>query len=359
VSAKESKSTKSAKKSTSTSAKRSADDSSGKGSSGVNSGDLSDSSAAFKALAKQMQGMDQELREEATEQHITLDRVWLLDDAEGIEVYKVLPRIFYYKPLFYLRRQLVALYPVQKVVAISAIMLHKHAAMLDWLAKNFDEKGATYASLKLKIHRSLENRDKWLLLSRSIVQMSYDFTLRRKVFAILVSVYRASTKTIKFLRGLLKSAGGGKPETPYEYWKRSLEKTDLVCIMDKGGGGITILGEFKMDLKAPVEIMRENIYRDFRDELNKIVGESFLFAKLDPDSGDEIVLKREEEFKTYAKDFCFKRTDAKTMITLMTAMIVSDPSRGRVIIPEFAAMTEEEREDEEKRKLLEDEEQEG
>lgn len=263
-----------------------------------------------------------------------------------------MPRIFYYKPLFFLRRKVRQSYPVQKISAINAITLHKYAALLTFLQTNFDEESDTYASFARRIQASQEGRDKWLKLSRTIVQMQFDFTLRREVSNLLYRCAGASLSFIKFIRGLMKTASGGAAESPYEYWARSMEKVDVVCIIDKGSDRTTVLGEFKLDLKAPADMMREFIRRAFRAELNTTIGDSFLFFKVDPDSGHEDILLRENEYKTYSNMFCFEKTDNKTMVTSMCILIIPDPNRGRVVIPEFAEEHEDEKENKELEELI-------
>jgi hypothetical protein len=296
--------------------------------------------------------LELEIRETATEDHITLDHPWLLPDCYNVECYKILPHIFYYKPLFFLKRQFIGTYPVQKAAAIAAITLHKYASFLTWLQSSFDDESDAFASLQAKINNAQQSRDAWLALSRTIVQMSYDFTLRRQVFSLLYKFFGATAKTVKFLRSLVKNAAGGKAESAFDYWKRSMEKVDVVCILDKGNGRTETIGEFKLDLKAPCDIMREIIRRAFRTQLNASIGESFLFFKVDPDTAEEEILLRENEFKTYSKTFCFEKTDAKTMVTSMAILIIPDPQRGRVLIPEFAAETEEDQEQGEMQELL-------
>lgn len=297
-------------------------------------------------------GLELEIREPVTPDHIILDHPWLLADAYDIEIYKVLPRIFYYRPLFFLRRQLLASYPVQKTAAICAITLHKYASFLSWLQSSFDDESEAFAALQHKIDSTHQDRDKWLTISRTIVQMSFDFTLRRQVFSILYKFYGVAAGTVKFLRSLMKSAAGGTSESSYEYWKRSMEKVDVLCILDKGGGRSETIGEFKLDMKAPADIMREFIRRSFRTQLNASIGESFLFFRIDPDTAEESILLRENEFKTYSKAFCFEKTDAKTLMTSMAVLIIPDPNRGRVLIPEFAEESPEEVEANEMHELL-------
>lgn len=296
--------------------------------------------------------LEVEVREETTEEHITLDHPWMLPDASNVQVYKILPRIFYYKPLFFTRRLAAQSYPIQKAVALTAITLHKYAALLSWLQSNFDEESDTFASFTQRIQKSREGRDKWLQLSQTIVQMQFDFSLRREASNMLYRLFGACLSFVKLIRGLMKTASGGAAESPFEYWQRSLEKVDVVCIIDKGNDRTTVLGEFKLDMNAPADIMREFIRRSFRTELNTTIGDSFLFFKVDQDTAAEEILLRENEFKTYSHAFCFEKTDAKTMVTSMCILVIPDPNRGRVVIPEFAPEGEDEIENAELEELL-------
>ena len=88
-------------------------------------------------------------------------------------------------------------------------------------------------------------------------------------------------------------------------------------------------------MNAPCDIMREAIYRNFRDELNKTIGQSFIFQKTDPVTLMEDVCLREDEFKTYSKLYCIEKTDKRTMMTLLTVVIIEDKERGRALIPEI------------------------
>lgn len=128
---------------------------------------------------------DEELIEEYTDDHIKLDRPYMMDDIYDIDVYKVLPRIFYYQPIFYLSRQIIELYPSQKLIAIVAITQHKYIQLLERLKSNFDEENENYHSLQVSIEKVQRRKFKFLNSSRSIVQMNYGFTLQRRMYAVL------------------------------------------------------------------------------------------------------------------------------------------------------------------------------
>ena len=128
---------------------------------------------------------DEELIEEYTDDHIKLDRPYMMDDIYDIDVYKVLPRIFYYQPIFYLSHQIIELYPSQKIIAIIAITQHKYMQLLERLKSNFDEENENYHSLQVSIEKVQQRKFKFLNSSRSIVQMNYGFTLQRRIYAVL------------------------------------------------------------------------------------------------------------------------------------------------------------------------------
>lgn len=131
---------------------------------------------------------DEELIEEYTDDHIKLDRPYMMDDIYDIDIYKVLPRIFYYQPIFYLLHQIIEFYPIQKIIAILAITQHKYIQLLERLKSNFDEENENYHSLQVSIKKVQQRKYKFLNSSRSIVQMNYGFTLQRRIYAVLKTI---------------------------------------------------------------------------------------------------------------------------------------------------------------------------
>lgn len=287
-------------------------------------------------------GMETEVMvEDITLDHITLDRPWLFEDTEIIEVFKVIPRVFYVRPWIGLKDLALRTYPVQKVTAILAITMHKISKLMDRLSGFFDEESNQRVKLGNLSIKAMRTKYYWLSFSYSIVQMSYDFTLRRRFAGVLYSFFKVFSSAVKTAYNLYKTLTTSTKETPFEYWSRSLEKEEVLCYYMLSPENVILLGEIKMDLKAPLEITREYIQRNFREKLNETVGESFLFMKLDPDNGIDLILPRDDEFRTAAKDYNLVKTDSKTFISQPSITVCKDRDRGRVFIPEYQALNDE------------------
>lgn len=50
----------------------------------------------------------------------------------------------------------------------------------------------------------------------------------------------------RFVRGIIKSAVLSSNESTWDYWQRSMSKTDIVCVYDKGNDVLLTLGEIKL-----------------------------------------------------------------------------------------------------------------
>lgn len=96
-------------------------------------------------------------------------------------------------------------------------------------------------------------------------------------------------------------------------------------------GEEVILGGFLMDPKAPVDIMREYTRRYFFKQLNDSVGESFSFMMIK--KGKKEILTRKKELRVYSKDYLVFKMDHKTMEGALTAVIIPEKGKERVIIP--------------------------
>jgi hypothetical protein len=280
-----------------------------------------------------------------------LDRPWLLEDCYNVEIFKLVPVVFYMQPVNFCRRMALRSYPAQKITAVAAIIQYKLSRLYERIGNLFDEESSSYSYWHNQARLKMLARDDLLKLSYSIVQMSFDFTLRRRIAKALYAVFSVFKMIFNLSKAVYKLIDAGAKETPYEVFQRSLNKVDIAVVLDLEGNNVTTLGEFKMDITAPVEIMREYIRRNFAAQLNETVGDSFLFYRIDPVGGVKGQrLKKEDEFKTYSKDYALLRTDATTMMSAMTATLVRDPDRGRVMMEVVAPEAEED--DEELLKLL-------
>lgn len=278
--------------------------------------------------------------EEATEDHIQLDRPWLLEDVDQVEVYKAVPHIFYMRPLYALRRKLLRTYFTQKTIAIMAITNHKLSGIYSSMCGFFDDDSGTAVMLTKWSHRANEKKNGWLRLSYRKVDMSYDFSLRKSFGKAIWGIGKGIGTTVKMVTNVVKTVNSGAEETPYEYWARSYEKEKVAATLNMGNDQEVALGDIEMDLKAPVEIMREYIHRAFREKLNETIGESFLFTIIDEESNKMTILPREDEYRTLAKIYAVQKVDARTFMSSLAVLLVKDRMRGRVFIPEFAKVEE-------------------
>jgi hypothetical protein len=305
-------------------------DSSGKDSS---DGGKDASGMANKGPEEPVEG--QELKEEITLNHIALDHPWMLDDVYGIEVYKLPTTVFYMKPVKSMKRFFLRLYMIQKLIAIFAIFNHKLSSFFHYFLSWFDETTSTYAFCNYMITSSINNRNYFLSLSIYIIILSFDFTLRRKVGKQFYKIYLIFAMIAKNIYNIYKTLTSNLSETPYEYWQRSLEKENIRIVYELNGNESIILGDFKMDAKAPVEILREYINRRYRVKLNETIGESYLFMRVNATTGKEEYCLRDDEFKIPKKEFSLMKEDAKTFESILTATIVKDKERGKLLIKEF------------------------
>jgi len=59
----------------------------------------------------------------------------------------------------------------------------------------------------------------------------------------------------RFVRGIIKSAVLSSNESTWDYWQRSMSKTDIVCMYDKGNDVLLTLGEIKLVMTTMVTVM--------------------------------------------------------------------------------------------------------
>ena len=102
------------------------------------------------------------------------------------------------------------------------------------------------------------------------------------------------------------------------------------------------LGEFEMDTNAPCDVMREYVQRSFREKLNPIVGDSFLFFAVLASNGKETVLERKKEVASYSHIWAPFIMDPKTMIGAATVTLVREPGARVKTIPPFVELADEE-----------------
>jgi hypothetical protein len=269
-----------------------------------------------------------------TADHIALDRPWVLPDTQNLEVFKVVPSMFYEIPGKLAASAVVRSYPIQKAVAIAAITCHKIASRSRTLAVQFDEDSESAARLKTRAVNYDIYSNNWLINSRSIVHMSYDFTLRRSAYRFVRLLGRGVAIMGALGYHRLKQKTKKKVLTPYQTWETSKAKIQIavyIATVSEEDEDM-LLGLISIDPKAPADILREYIRRNFQEALNESPwGDSFLFSKEKKGHKPE-VFPRAIEPKKYTKDVTVLRMDHETMETGQCVMLVAEPHVGKVMI---------------------------
>ena len=83
-----------------------------------------------------------------SEDHICLDRPWVLEDTEYLTVFKMVPPKFFMKPVAAAAKAVVTSYVPQKAIQITAINTHNAARLSNYLSTLFDAESETGIRLK-------------------------------------------------------------------------------------------------------------------------------------------------------------------------------------------------------------------
>jgi hypothetical protein len=202
------------------------------------------------------------------------------------------------------------------------------------LAVQFDEDSESAARLKTRAVNYDIYSNNWLINSRSIVHMSYDFTLRRSAYRFVRLLGRGVAIMGALGYHRLKQKTKKKVLTPYQTWETSKAKIQIavyIATVSEEDEDM-LLGLISIDPKAPADILREYIRRNFQEALNESPwGDPFLFSKEKKGHKPE-VFPRAIEPKKYTKDVTVLRMDHETMETGQCVMLVAEPHVGKVMI---------------------------
>ena len=83
--------------------------------------------------------------------------------------------------------------------------------------------------------------------------MSFDFAVRRWLTALMGWLLSMLWKLLKLLLSLRKFLRT-KRETPYDFWQKSITKSEVHCVLDMGGEEFKPVGEIRMDMEAPLDV---------------------------------------------------------------------------------------------------------
>ena len=102
------------------------------------------------------------------------------------------------------------------------------------------------------------------------------------------------------------------------------------------------LGQIKVDMNCPCDVLRTYMYKNFRSKLNVECGESFLFILPDTNSDQtqtqtlknvEVkLLPREDEVQTFTKQVSPFQSDSRTLISSFTVTLFKDPENKKILI---------------------------
>ena len=220
------------------------------------------------------------MRDKYSDDYICFDRPWMLDDCEYVPVFKIIPPSFYMQPIKKIQTVAITNAIPQKMIAISAITMDKISSLNKYIASYFDIESDMGLWFKRMSKKMANYRDSALKYSRSVVEMNYDFTLRRVI-------WKKSKKTIDLMKKLYRAAvnkalimsGDTEAEFDLEKWEASENKVEIAVWLENDRAKDEKLGTISMDLTAPMFVMRLYLYRneEIRAKLNALQGENFQF----------------------------------------------------------------------------------
>jgi hypothetical protein len=281
--------------------------------------------------------------------HIILDRPWVLPDVYDVPVYKLVKPVFYVRPFKKILKLLNSTYPAQKAAAVSAITCHKLSNFFEYCAEEyFDDDSELAERLRIAGYSLEKRKNANLKRSYSVVEMSYDFELRRQVWAFSKTNFMRSSKYVLRKLKMTESTkgqedgsveGGGFDTGGFDKWTRSDTKETVVVkihfnhtLGDEEDA--EVLGPLSLDLEAPMEVLRDMIYRAFREPLNKSVGSSFIFVVRTSMGKTQRLIKKKEK-TTKAKEYTAYYVVPSTRESHIHVMLVPD-GNGFEEIPDYS-----------------------
>lgn len=161
--------------------------------------------------------------------------------------------------------------------------------------------------------------------------MSYDFQLRKTIGKIGFMSFRVGQRVTKLLkREFNKMKRAAVDPDPYVEFEKSTSKENITLLFDAPGKDAFSeveaqeIGSFKMDLSAPVSVMRIYVRRRFRKKLNELMGENFSFM-VAADGGKEDILAEPYEITRFSKEFAPFKIDTNTMEGRYEVIIIKTP----------------------------------
>jgi hypothetical protein len=213
--------------------------------------------------------------------------------------------------------------------------MYKISSLNRRIAGLFDPESETAVALNARADRFDEYKVRWMKLSRTPIDMSYDFTLRRQVGGVMYGMFRVGMKYALKMGRLLAARSGAITVSEWEIWHNSTNKMDCECKYEQFGVEPILLGKFKMDLDAPANVMRSYIRLNFREILNESIGDAFEFyLPGNAGEGGDKQLARTAEPMTYSKDYAPFTLDKNMDGKYIVSIIKEKEYRHPILIPE-------------------------
>lgn len=162
----------------------------------------------------------------------------------------------------------------------------------------------------------------------------------RIISKIIKSIGRASISGFQYIAEEYRKYKENVNLDPFEVWDTSGDKTEISCFIESDSGARELIGIFAMDLDAPCNVMRLYLRKQFRERLNEITGDSFLFFGIIENS--ETILDREVEEHTESRVYVELKIDDVTEHRVYSVFIMRDKSAEIMHIPEFDRPKEQE-----------------
>lgn len=139
--------------------------------------------------------------------------------------------------------------------------------------------------------------------------------------------------------------------SPYRRWDMSDQKQSIRIKLEYGIDEVIYLGDIMFDEDAPCDVVRDYIQRSFREKLNEICGDAFLFLGRDED-GELETLDRTREPTNWIIRYIIKEFDKETSKDIKVVVIVVDENAEKVPIEQVVSDDEDDGEDNEMDNLL-------
>ena len=222
----------------------------------------------------------------------------------------------------------------QVSIASTVLFLNKFSRFLRAVANMMDEEGSLGSTLNAKAAIVLDIQNIVLKMSSTPINTNNHGYTIRMIEKAVKAVGRAAVGSMQYIQEEYRKYREHVDTDPFDLWDTSGDKDEIICCIEADSGVREEIGTFLMDLDAPCSIMRTYIQKNFREKLNDITGDSFLFWGVIDDS--ETILDRDAEEATESRVYVDLKIDPVSEHRTHTVLIMRDKAAEIVHIPEFA-----------------------